>query len=412
VSGSLTVFPGTTEDRIKHWHDQCIKAPGKDGKDVLIGNLANVASGIRILAPELVAYDEMQRQPILLRDLSPNPSPKFEARPLRDADVYLVREIFQKLGLRRIDKESVYEALTICAHAQSSHPVRNYLEGLKWDGRERLSGLLPDYFGAERGAYSSAIGRMFLILMVARIFKPGCKADHMLVLEGAQGILKSTACRALSCGWFSDNLPDVAHGKECSQHLRGKWLIEVSEMHAMNRAESSLLKSFLSRQDERYRPPFGRLEVTEPRQCIFIGTTNKSTYLRDETGGRRFWPVKVGDIIIDAITEERDQLFAEAVVAFRNGEAWWPDKDFERTHIMPQQQARYEVDAWEENISKWLDQNEPDEITITQVAMGALGLSTERTGRAEQNRIMASLETLGWRRAKRREGVRPWVKAA
>ena len=124
-----------------------------------------------------------------------------------------------------------------------------------------------------------------------------------------------------------------------------------------------------------------------------------------------FWPIMVGDIIIDAIQEERDQLFAEAVVAFRKGERWWPDKDFERLHIMPQQSARYEADAWEETISAWLERTAPERIeSINQVARDAIGLTTEKIGRAEQNRIAAALETLGWRRGERINQTRPWVR--
>src|SRR5262249_30739365 len=156
------------------------------------------------------------------------------------------------------------------------------------------------------------------------------------------------------------------------------------EMHAMSRAETTLLKAFITRQVERYRPSFGRKEVIEPRQCVFIGTTNRDTYLRDETGGRRFWPIKAGNVNVEALARDRDQLFAEAVHCYREGAQWWPDKDFERQHIAPEQAARYEADAWQDNIAEYLAHNR--RVTISQIGREALQIETRSLGRNEQNR--------------------------
>jgi predicted P-loop ATPase len=291
--------------------------------------------------------------------------------------------------------------------------VRDYLNRLQWDGMPRVQTWLHRYFGAALTDYTKAIGRMFLIATVARIFRPGCQVDYMLILEGLQGEFKSSACKILGDDWFSDHLPDIATaGKDVSQHLRGKWIIEITEMSAMSRAETNQLKSFITRTTERYRRSYGRKESVEPRQCIFIGTTNKNIYLRDETGNRRYWPVKTATIDLAALKRDRDQLFAEAVVLFEQNIQWWPDKKFELAHIQPQQDERFEADPWEDPIVEYLNMLQPPlKVTISQVAKSGLGFSSDsRIGGFDARRIRAGLEREGWQQQPRQTNGRWWTK--
>jgi predicted P-loop ATPase len=385
------------------WLRECLLS--ETGKP--IPNLANAALALRSdpAFAGLFAHDEMACGAVLLRPID-EVADHFKPRALTDVDVGLLQEKIQKIALVRLSKDIVHQAVDIVAHQRRFHPVRDYLDSLVWDGIIRLHSWLTAYLGVDATPYAEKIGAMFLISMVARILRPGAKVDHMLVIEGPQGELKSTACGVLGGDWFSDSLPDVSAGKDVSQHLRGKWLIEVAEMHAMSRTETTLLKSFISRTDERYRPSYGRREVIEPRQCVFVGTTNRDTYLRDETGGRRFWPVKAGRIDVEVLIRDRDQLFAEAVKLYRDGVAWWPDKDFERGHIMPEQASRYEADAWEEPIASYLETK--SQVTVCEVAKLALCIETPRIGTIDQRRIAAALEQLGWRRLPRTGQGRWW----
>ena len=397
------------------------------GKTSLACNAGNVLLALQT-EPELkgaFGYDEMLRTEVLLRPLFAD-EPNFKPRPVTDIDVTAVQIHLQWYGFLRLGKDNTHQAVDKCARENSFHPIRDYLNGLEWDGVERLPEWLHAYTGAELSDYTRGIGTMFLIGMVARILRPGCKLDYMMTIEGDQGVWKSKMRSVLAGEYFSDHLPDIT-GKECSQHLRGKWLIEVAELRAYSRAAIDHFKEFLTRDTERYRPPWGRKEVLEPRQCVFIGTTNKDLYLRDETGNRRFWPVKIGVIKLDCLQQDRDQLFAEAVYRFRKGEPWWPDAEFERKTIADEQETRYEADVWEQPIADFLarlpegDLLRPKRTTILNVAIYALDFEDERPTSKDEprgtpinrltipdaRRIAAVLTHLDWV-PKRKKNERWW----
>jgi len=366
------------------------------------GNLFNAMLALRqdSRLAGVFRQDQMLRAPVITGDDG-------VLRPVTDADVSNLQEFLQREGLETLGKDTAHQAVDLRASECGFHPVRDYLDALRWDGERRVHGWLHTYLGAEHGDYAKQIGIMFLVAMVARITNPGCKADYMMVLEGPQGARKSTACAVLGGAWFSDAMPDISGGKDAAQHLNGKWLIEVGELAALGKAENARLKDFITRNVERYRPSYGRKEVIEPRQCVFVGTTNEGAYLRDATGGRRFWPVKVGAIDTDALARDRDQLFAEAVHLYRAGAAWWPDGAFEAAHIRPAQEARFEADAWEEAVAGWLAGQH--RVTVLDVARLALHFETSKLGTAEQRRIASVLERLGWVRGPRTMHGRPWV---
>jgi predicted P-loop ATPase len=344
-------------------------------KTDLACNLGNVALALE-QEPDLVdafAYNEMLCLNMLMRPLFAI-DPTFKPRPITDVDVAVVQDYLQWFGFRRLSSDTTRSAIAKHARKNSYHPVRDYLRGLKWDGQGRLGAWLATYLGAEQNEYTEEIGKMFVISMVARIFQPGCKADYMMVLEGAQGRLKSLACETLAGEYFDDHMPEI-NNKDAKEHLRGKWLIEWAEMRAYTRAEATATKAFLTRRIERYRPSYGHNEVVEPRQCIFIGSTNKAQYLTDETGNRRIWPVRCGEIKLEALRADRDQLFAEAVALYDGKVQWWPDQDFQVQTIESQQADRFEADAWEEPIACYIDGK--SRVTIIDIAVDVLGYERE-----------------------------------
>jgi predicted P-loop ATPase len=388
------------EPKRNDWFDLMIM----DKKKHTMPILTNVANALRH-APQFAcvfAFDEFFQDIALTGTLPTAPgAPRRNImnlpRLMGDNDVSQVQEWLQHNGLLTIGRNTVHQAIALVASENPFHPVCDWLDSLVWDGTERMSDWLTDCLGVAASEYASAVGRMFLIQMVARVFNPGCKADYTLILEGGQGSVKSQACRILaSDDWFSDQMPDI-RTKDACQHLRGKWLIEIGELSAFGAAESEALKAFLTRQIEKYRPPYGHEDVIEPRQCVFIGTTNLSLYLKDPTGGRRFWPVSCGVVQLARLVASRDQLFAEAVDRYRHGEHWWPDADFEIEHIEPEQRSRRDKDAWHGNVVDYLDGK--SSAYVADIARVGLGIETRFIKREDQHRIRDVLVDLNWKPA-------------
>lgn len=359
----------------------------------------NTANAVEILAKHeafqgVFGFNEFTRRRMVLK---PIPGTKTGGgRNLEDDDTTAVLTWFNRNGFPRATATVAVAAVHAVARRQSFDPLKDFLTGLVWDGAKRLDSWLTSYCGAEASDYTREVGRRWLISAVARGLKPGVKADHMLVLEGEQGARKSSALATLAGEeWFSDALPPM-NTKDASSYLRGKWIVEVAELEAMRR-EMDAVKAFISRQVESYRPAYGREEVDEPRRCIFAGTTNKDAWLRDETGGRRFWPVKVGHIDLDAIKANRAQLWAEAVAAYRAGERHWLEGEAE-AEARVQQSTRMAEDPWAEVIEA--ETQGCNEITIREL-LGKLGLLASEQERKHSDRVASLLRRAGWQRGAR-----------
>ena len=281
-----------------------------------------------------------------------------------------------------------------CLNAQV-HPPRDWLATLEWDGRPRLDSWLIHALGAEDTPYHRAIGSKFLIGAVRRVRSPGCKLDNMPVLEGPQDLGKSTAIRTLfSDPWFTDSLPAQLESREAAIALQGVWCVEFAEIEQLIRTEVEIIKAFLSRLVDRYRPLYGKGTIDAPRQGVLIGTTNSSDYLRDATGNRRFWPVRCSAVNLDWLRTCRAQLWAEAASREAAGEPHWLETDELKATARQTQSERLQDDVWEARVLAYVE--EKTTVTTAQILTYGLEIITERQTRREQLRISAILKAAGW----------------
>lgn len=296
---------------------------------------------------------------------------------------------------------AVDEQIRLIADQNRVHPVREYLSGLKWDGVKRLSGLFADYFGAADTALNAALGAAWLIGAVARVMSPGCKVDTCVVLCGPQGIRKSSSIQALvpEARWYADTPLEISN-KDRFEQIQGRWLYELAEIDKFKGADQARVKALFSSASDLWRRPFGRNAVEVPRQAVFVGSTNADEFLDDPTGDRRFWPVRcgvAGSLQPDALAADRDQLWAEALTAYRAGDGWHltAEEEAEREEVA----AEFRVaDSWQDAIGDWA--YDRDRITVEEVLSLALQIPIKSQTKHDQGRASACLRRLGWTRAR------------
>ncbi len=354
-----------------------------------------------MFAPERLWYDEFLNRVVMAN------SPTRYWRD--DDDTKTAVDIQDRFGLDTVNQHVVASAVQLVARQRTRHCVREWLESLTWDGIPRIAMAFCDYWGAAQDEYTLSASQNFFVGMVARILKPGCKLDTMPVFEGAQGIKKSSALAVLGGEWYATAHESVS-SKDFLQGLPGHWLIEIAELQSFTRAEVNAVKTMMSVQVDVYRPSYGRHVLHVPRQGVFCGTTNADDWGTDDTGLRRFWPIRCGDIDLDMLAKARTQLFAEAVVAFCDGTTWW---DMPSTTAGIQADRQWH-DEWTVTVLEWC-KIQPTEagVTIRQVLTDALKVPLDRIGKSEQMRVASVLRKSGWIRKQVRNGeevAKVWVR--
>lgn len=303
-----------------------------------------------------------------------------------------------------IDKWAAY--LDDVAYQDSFHPVRDYLETLEWDGVPRIHNWLHTYGQAEDTEYTRAIGRLVLVAAVRRVREPGCKFDEMLILEGDQGVQKSSALRTLcpKADWFTDDMPLHSDSKRAIEATSGKWIIECGELRGMSKADIANLKGFLSRAVDEARMAFGREVRIAPRQWVPIGTTNDAQYLHDPTGLRRFWPVAIIQFDIESLSRDRDQMWAEAAHCEAQGESIRLAPCYYALAAQEQEERRV-VDTIEALIEEAFA-GHVGKIKCLDVYQ-LLGKDAVEAKPDEQRRVGDAMRRVGWKHTRRRQNGKP-----
>lgn len=390
--------------------ERSLRRSGRNGSGDYLTSAGNMSMILQshFLWAGLLAYDEMSYRTIKKR---PPPYPGGTVGEWSDADdVWTAIWLEQHYNIR---PRTTLVAQVVGATAQLNrfHQVREWLAELPlWDRIERLPTFFQDAVGAPQTPYTAAVGRAFFVAAVARVMRPGVKVDTMLVLEGKQGVGKSKLILELFTPTWHIEISYAPGSLDFFQSLRGCWCAEFGELSQFDRADTNRIKQVLTQVQDTYRASYGHHAGTYPRQAVFVGSTNKREWGFDETGMRRFLPIYCTDINVQYAIDNRDQLWAEALYRYQQGETWWdiPDADKE-------QDARYDYDAWEELVMAWIEKNEPYALPgqgftfgINKVYEAAIHGENARNippiTRGDQTRLGRVLTRLGWQRTRGTSG--------
>ena len=339
---------------------------------------------------------------------------EWRGEPLVDTDYVDIQIMIEQAGQNdgfAPTKNDIPAAIARLAIDNGYHPIRDYLDSLKWDGVRRIDRWLPYLMGTSDTFYERTVGGKFLIGAVARVYEPGCKMDNMLVLEGAQSLGKSSALRALfGAPFFTEMVNELRDHKRFVEQIQGKWVVEFAELSSIRRADVELVKAVITMQTDKVRLSYARQSTEHPRQCVLAASVNPKAdtgYLTDPTGNRRFWPVRCTAIDLPKLTRKRDQLWGEAVSRYRDGEPWWLSGE-EVEAARGQQADRVSIDPWQDIIA---DKADPHQAYSSVAILGSIiGVPAERQDQFSKTRVAAIMTELGWSQhvAKRQDVDGTW----
>ena len=349
---------------------------------------------------------------------------RFKVHALNDVDISECAAYLENYGLSP-DRTRVHNAIQVVADRTRVHPVRAYFDKLEWDGTLRLEKWLSYYLGAEQEPfeYLAFIGKKWLTAAVKRIYEPGCKFDHILVIEGAQGKGKSTALRELATfgddmqvQYFTDGVNIAAiQDKDTVDKLQGSLIVELAELAGFSKRDDEEIKRWVTLQSDKVRLPFDRTSTVFDRQFVLAATTNSYDYLKDPSGNRRYWPFVAGSIDIQSIQQDRKQLWAEAVYWYKQGLYIGPTEEEQKLAAVQQEKRRLS-DTWEEDVQNAIDSfgfNYKDGGFNTKQIMREMGLALKDQDQRNQRRISGILQGLGYISVIKRDGKknkRVWEK--